>query len=68
MRVDEVAVLVGRADAVGVAVGAEAGLAAVGDGGFAQGANVRLDGLGVDAGKERIGIGADLHVGRRRCG
>jgi hypothetical protein len=56
VRVDEVAVLVGCADAVGVAVGAEAGLAAVGDGGFAEGADVRLDGLGVDAGKERVGL------------
>ena len=62
VRVDEVAMLVGRADAVGVAVGAEAGLAAVGYCGFAEGANVGLDGLGIDAGKERVGFGADLHV------
>ncbi len=62
MRVDEVAVLVGGADAVGVAVGAEAGLAVVGDDRFAEGADVRLDGLGIDAGKERIGIGANLDV------
>ena len=67
VRVDEVAVLVGGADAVGVAVGAEAGVAVVGDGGFAEGADVRLDGLGIDAGKERIGIGADVRRWRRRC-
>ena len=63
VRVDEVAVLVGCADAVGVAVGAEAGLAVVGDRGFAEGADVGLDGLGIDAGKERVGFGADGDVG-----
>jgi hypothetical protein len=55
-------VLVGGTHAVGVAVGAETGLAVVGDHGFLKGANVWLDGLGVDAPKERIGIGANLHV------
>ncbi len=40
VRVDEVAVLVGGADAVGVAVGAEAGVAVVGDGRFAERADV----------------------------
>ena len=71
VRVDEVAVLVGSADAVGVAVGAEAGMAMVLDGCFAEGADVGLDGFGIDAGKERIGCGADGHVGHadaaRRC-
>ncbi len=62
VRIDEVAVLIGGADAVCVAVGAEAGLAAVGGSGFAEGADVRLDGLGIDAGKERVGVGADLYV------
>ena len=38
--IDEVAILICRPDAVGVAVGAEAGLAVVGDGGFAEGADV----------------------------
>jgi hypothetical protein len=69
VRIDEVAVLVGGADAVGVAVGAQAGLAAVGDSDrFAEGADVRLDGLGIDAGKERVGVGADLHVGHADAG
>jgi hypothetical protein len=62
VRIDEVAVLVGGADAVGVAVGAQAGLAAVGHHRLAQGADVRLDGLGIDAGKERVGVAANLHV------
>ncbi len=30
--------------------------------GFAEGADVGLDGLGIDAGKERIGVAANLHV------
>jgi hypothetical protein len=68
VRVDEVAVLVGCADAVGVAVGAEAGLAAVGHDRFAEGADVRLDGLGIDAGKERVGVGRESARGPRRCG
>jgi hypothetical protein len=51
VRVDEVAVLVGGADAVGVAVGAEAGLAAVGHDCLTQCADVRLDGLRIDSGK-----------------
>ena len=62
MRVDEVAVLVRGANAVGIAVGAEAGMAAVGDNRFAQCADMRLDGLGIDAGKERIDVAADLHM------
>ena len=62
VRIDEVAVLVGGADAVGIAVGAEAGVAAVGDDCLAQGADMRLDRLGIDAGKERVDIAADLHV------
>ena len=61
--VDEVTKLVCRPDAVGVAVRAESGLAAVGNRGFAEGANVRLDGFGIDSGKERIGVGANLDVG-----
>ncbi len=62
VRVDEVAVLVGGADAVGVAVGAEAGVALVGDDCLAKRANMRLDGLGIDAGKERVDVAANLHV------
>ena len=62
MGVDEVAVLVGGADAVGIAVGAEAGMAAVGDDRLAESADVRLDGLGIDAGKQRVDVAADLHV------
>jgi hypothetical protein len=60
--IDEFAMLVDGADAVGVAIGTEAGLALVGDSGFAEGADVRLDRLGIDVGKERVGIGANLHV------
>ena len=60
VRVDEVAVLVGGADAVGVAVGAEAGVASVGDDCFAERADVGFDGLGVDAGKEGVDGAADL--------
>src|SRR6185437_7692928 len=63
VRVDEVAELVSSADAVGVSIGAEAGVALVGDDSIAQGANVRLDRLGIDAGKERVRVGADGDVG-----
>ncbi len=68
VRIDEVPVLVGRADAVRVAVRAQASLAAVGDHRLAQGANVRLDGLGVNAGKERIHVAANLHVRHTQAG
>ena len=67
VRVDEVAIFIGRADAVGVAVGAEAGVAFVLDDRLAEGADVRLDGLGVDAGKERIDGRRESARGRRRC-
>ncbi len=60
MRIDEVAVLVRGADAVGVAISAEAGVAFVRDAGIAERADVGLDGLRVDAGKERIDIAANL--------
>ena len=63
VRIDEVAILICRPDAVGVAVGAQAGLAAVGHHRLAQGADVWLDGLGIDAGKERVGVPVNLHVG-----
>ena len=68
VRIDEVAVLVGGADAVGVAVGAQAGLAAVGHDRLAQRADVRLDRLGIDAGKQRVGIAANLHVSHAEAG
>ena len=60
--IDEVAVLVGRADAIGVPVGAEAGVALIRDDCFAKGANMWLDRLGIDAGKQRIDVTANLHV------
>jgi hypothetical protein len=62
VRIDKFAVLVGGADAVRVAVGAEASVALVGDDRFAEGADVRLDGFGIDAGKQRIDVAANLHV------
>ena len=61
--IDEVAEFIRSADAVGIAIGAEARLAAVGDHRLAQRPNVRLDGLGVDAGKQRVLRATDLHVG-----
>ena len=68
VRVDEIAVLVGGADAVCVAVGAEAGLAVVGHGCLAERADVRLDGLGVDAGEERVDVAANLDMGYADAG
>src|SRR6185312_994337 len=61
--VDKVAVLVSGADAVGVSIGTEAGVALVGDDSVAQGTDVRLDRLRIDAGKERVTVGADGEVG-----
>ena len=68
VRIDEVPVLVGGTDAVRIAIRAQAGLAAVGHHSLAQRANVRLNRLGMDAAKERIGIGANLHVSHADAG
>ena len=67
VRIDEVAVLVGRANAVRIAVRAEAGLAAVGHHRLAQRANVRLNRLRIDARKQRVGIASESARWRRRC-
>ena len=67
VRIDEVAMLVDGADAVRVAVGAEASLTAVGHHGLAQGANVRLDGFGIDARKSGICVAANLHVSHAKA-
>ncbi len=68
MRIDELAVLICGANAVRIAVGAKAAVAAVGHYRLAQGADVRLDGLGVDAGEERVDVAANLHVGYADAG
>jgi len=68
MRIDKLSVLVGGADAVRVAVGAEAGVAAVGDNRLAEGADMRLDGLGVNARKEWVDVAANLHVSHANAG
>src|SRR6266700_268120 len=54
--------LVDGADAVGVAVGAEAGVAVVGDHDLLEGPDVRLDRLGIDAREQGVDVAADLDV------
>src|ERR1035437_3706002 len=68
VRIDEVALIVGGADAVRVAVRAEPCVAAVGHHRLPQGANVGLDRFGVNAGKKRVGIATNLHVGHTDAG
>ncbi len=60
MRIDEIAVFVGGPNAVRVAIGDQAGIAFLRDDHVLAGADVGLDGLGIDAGKQRIGVGANL--------
>ena len=62
VRIDEVAVFIRGADAVGIAIGAQAGVAAVGNHRILKGADVRLDGLGVDAREQRIDMAPNLDV------
>src|SRR5206468_8338927 len=60
--IHEVAVLVDRSDAVGVAVGAEASVAMVLHHRVFKGLDVRFNWLGVDSRKERVDVAADLDV------
>ena len=62
VRIDEVAVFVDGSDTVGIAVGDQAGVASVLDDGVLKSAHVRLDGLRIDAGEERVVLGANLDV------
>ena len=62
MGVDKIPVFVCGSYAIGVSVGAEARLAAVRHHSFTKSTDMRFDGLRVDAGKEWIGVGANLHV------
>jgi hypothetical protein len=60
--VDEAALLIHRADAVRVAVGGKAGLAVVLQDRDLERPDVRRNRLRLNAGKERIQLGADLDV------
>ena len=62
MRVNEAAVFSDGAEAVGIAIGRESGGALLADHGFLQQLDVRQDGLGIDAGEERIQFAANLDV------
>ena len=62
VRIDEIAVLVGGSNAVRIAIGDQAGVAFLRDDHVLAGADVGLDGLRIDAGKQRIGVGANLDV------
>ncbi len=68
VRVDDVAVLVDGADAVGVAIGDEAGVAVLGDDAALGLGDVGEDGLGVDAGKGGVDLGPHLDEGDARAG
>ncbi len=61
--VDDVAVLVHGTDAVGVAVGNQAGVAVLRDDFNLRHRNVRQDGLGIDAGERRVAVRANLDGG-----
>jgi hypothetical protein len=62
VRIDEIAVLIDGADAISVTIGREAGGAFVLDDGVLKGADMRLDRLGIDAGKKWIVLKTDLDV------
>ena len=62
MGVHHVAVLVDGADAVGVAVGDEAGIAMLGDDATLGLGDVREDGFGIDPGKGGVDLVAHDHV------
>ena len=63
VRIDERAVAIDGADAVAVAVGAEAGVVFSGAHGLAQRVDVRLDGFGMDAAEARIARAANFVAG-----
>ena len=60
LRVDEGALAVARADAVGVAVGREAGVEALPLDDLAHRIDVRRDGLGVQVAEAGIGLAVNL--------
>ena len=63
VRRDERAVAVHRADAVAVAIRAQPGVILAGEHRAAQRLDVRLDGLGIDAAKQRIARAANFIAG-----
>ena len=63
MGIDEGAVAIDGADAVAVAVGAEADVVFAGEDGFAERVDVRLDGFGMRAAEKRIARAADFVAG-----
>src|SRR6185437_1596671 len=60
VRVHVAAVFGDRANAVGVAIGDEAAVALLAHHRLLRFAHVRLDGLGINAGKQRVHLGANL--------
>src|SRR5271169_5232806 len=68
MRIDEAAVAVDGADAVAVAVSAEAGVIFAGENSLTQRVDVGLDGLGVDAAEARVSSAANFVTGNSVAG
>ncbi len=62
VRVHEAAVFRNSAEAVGIAVGGQSGLAFLADYRLLQEFDVRKDRLGVDAGEQRIQLAANFYV------
>src|SRR3984957_5301496 len=63
VRIDERAIAIDCADAVGVAVEAKTRVVFSFDHGLAERGDVRLDGFGIHAAEERVAIGANLFAG-----
>jgi len=61
VRIDEIPILVGRAYAVRIPIRTQAGVAAVGHHRLAEGADMGLDRLRIDARKQRIDVAANLY-------
>src|SRR6185437_5507656 len=62
VRVHKAAVLCSGADAIGIAISCETGVTFFLYHGFLQHADVRLNGLGINSGKQRVDLASDLDV------
>src|SRR5581483_907374 len=62
VRIDEAAVFGHCTDAIGVTVGRQSSLATLTQHGFLQHGDVRLNGLGIDTGKQRVQLAANLDM------